>query len=52
MTLYKPPTAHSNSIVRPACTRCGTATLLFGIEPADRPGYETTDFRMPQLQTY
>ena len=32
MTLYKPPTAHSNSIVRPACTRCGTATLLFGIE--------------------
>ena len=36
MTLYKPATAHSNSIVRPACTKCGTATLLFGIE-AGRP---------------
>ena len=50
MTLYKPATAHSDSIVRPACTKCGTATLLFGIEAADRPGYELLTFECPNCK--
>ena len=37
MTRHQPATAHSNSIERPDCSRCGTAMLLFGIE-AESPG--------------
>ena len=39
MTTYPPATAHSDSINRPACPKCGTAMLLFGIE-AESPGHE------------
>jgi hypothetical protein len=39
MTTYQPATPHSDSIVRPACSKCGTATRLFGIY-ADAPGLE------------
>ena len=28
MILYKPATAHSNSIVRPACTKCGDNAVV------------------------
>ena len=49
MTLYKPATDHSNSIVRPNCSKCGTATLLFGIE-SDRPGYELLTFECPNCK--
>ena len=50
MTLYKPATAHSNSVVRPKCTKCGTATLLFGIEAAARSGYEVHTFECPKCK--
>ena len=50
MTHYKPATTHSNSIVRPNCTRCGTATLLFGIEAAARSGYEVHTFECPKCK--
>ena len=49
MTLYK-PAAHSNSIVRPNCTKCGIATLVFGIESADRPGYDLHTFECPNCK--
>jgi hypothetical protein len=52
MTLYRPATVHSNSIVRPSCTKCGTATLLFGIESADRPGYELLTFECPNCKHF
>ncbi len=47
MTMYKPATPHSNSIKRPACSKCGTAMLLFGIE-ADSPGHELLSFECPK----
>jgi hypothetical protein len=50
MTIFKPATPHSNSIVRPNCTKCGTATFLFGIEAADRPGYELQTFVRPKCE--
>jgi ribosomal protein S27AE len=46
MTTYQPATPHSDSIVRPACSKCGTATRLFGIE-ADAPGLELLSFECP-----
>ena len=50
MSLYKPATAHSNSLVRPKCTKCGTATLLFGIDAAARAGYEVHTFECPKCK--
>jgi len=47
MTHYQPATPHSNSISRPNCSKCGTATLLFGIE-AEKPGYELWSFDCPK----
>jgi hypothetical protein len=41
--VFEPATVHSNAIVRPVCSVCGTATLLVGIEP-ERPGYELRTF--------
>ena len=49
MTKYQPATAHSNSIKRPACSKCGTAMLLFGIE-AESPGHELLSFECPNCQ--
>ena len=37
--LFAPATAHPDSIARPSCSECGTATFLVGIE-SERPGYE------------
>ena len=47
MTNYQPATPHSNSIARPNCSKCGTATLLFGIEP-DKPDHELWSFDCPR----
>ncbi len=49
MTIYRPATPHSDSIKRPLCSKCGTATLLFGIE-VERPGYELHSFECPKCQ--
>ena len=37
MTKYQPRTLHSDFIKRPYCTKCGTQTRLFGLEP-EKPG--------------
>ena len=49
MTAYQPATPRSDSIIRPACAKCGTKTRLFGIE-AERPGYELWSFECPKCQ--
>ncbi len=49
MTAYQPAMPHSDSIKRPACSKCGTATVLFGIEP-DSPGLELLSFECPKCQ--
>ena len=41
---------HSDSIVRPSCFECGTATQLVGIE-AERPGYELHTFQ-PSVRAF
>ena len=46
-----PATSHSDSIARPGCSECGTATFLVGIEP-ERPGYETHTFQCPQCEHF
>ena len=47
MTIYQPATPHSDSIERPNCSECGTAMLLFGIEP-ESPGNELRSFECPK----
>ncbi len=47
MILYHPTTPDSDSIERPNCCTCGTATILFGIE-TERPGYELRTFVCPR----
>jgi len=49
MTVYQPATAHSASIERPDCPKCGTKMRLFGIEP-ERPGYELHSFECPKCR--
>jgi hypothetical protein len=44
-------TLHSDSIVRPHCSECGTATLLVGIEP-ERPGYDLHTFECPDCEHF
>jgi hypothetical protein len=46
MILHQPAILHCNSIKRPDCSECGTATLLYGIEE-ERPGYELCTFVCP-----
>jgi predicted RNA-binding Zn-ribbon protein involved in translation (DUF1610 family) len=46
MTTYQPATAHSKSIKRHACPKCGMAMRLFGIEN-EKPGYELHSFECP-----
>jgi len=47
MTTYQPATAASNALVRPPCTKCGTPTLLMGIE-SDKPGFDLNTFECPK----
>jgi RNase P subunit RPR2 len=49
MTTCQPATAHSDSIKRPTCSKCGMAMLLFGIE-AESPGHELLSFECPNCQ--
>ena len=51
ITVFAPATAHSDSIVRPNCSECGTATLLIGIEP-QRPGYDLHTFQCPACDNF
>ena len=44
-------TPHSDCIVRPSCSECGTATFLVGIEP-ERPGYELLTFQCPKCENF
>ena len=46
MTRYQPATPATDAIVRPACTKCGTKTLLVGIE-SEKPGYDLNTFECP-----
>jgi hypothetical protein len=48
MTTYQPRTLHSDSIVRPPCSKCGTKTRLYGIEPdVTDPKHELLTFVCP-----
>ena len=51
---FAPATA-SDAIVCPLCSKCGTATILVGIEPdldPDRPGYDLYTFQCPKCQNF
>ena len=50
MILYQPAIRHSDSMNRPTCSKCGSATQLFGIEAAGRPGYELLTFVCPECE--
>ena len=50
MILYQPATLHSDSIERPNCSECGSTTDLFGIEAAERSGYELLTFVCPKCE--
>jgi predicted nucleic-acid-binding Zn-ribbon protein len=47
MTKYQPATAATDALVRPPCTKCGTRTLLVGIE-AEKPGFDLNTFECPK----
>ena len=49
--IFAPATPYSDSIERPGCAKCGTATLLVGLEP-ERPGYELHTFQCPNCEHY
>jgi hypothetical protein len=49
--IFAPATPHSDSIARPTCSQCGTATLLVGIEP-ERPGYDLHTFQCPDCEHF
>jgi hypothetical protein len=53
MTEYQPATPASNALIRPPCTKCGSPTLLIGIE-LEKPGYDLNTFecqRCGQFET-
>jgi hypothetical protein len=50
MILYQPAITHTDSIERPNCSECGSTTHLFGIEAADRFGYELLTFVCPKCE--
>ena len=49
--VFGPASAHSEAVVRPVCSVCGTATLLVGIE-SERPGYELRTFECPTCRHF
>ena len=57
---FAPATPHSDSLLRPICSHCGTATFLVGIETATltvgkgpaRPGYELHTFQCPKCEHF
>jgi len=44
-------TSYSDSLLRPTCFKCGTTTVLVGIEPK-RPGYELYTFQCPNCEHF
>jgi hypothetical protein len=46
MTIFQPATPYSNSIERPACSKCGTQMMLARIEP-DKPDHDKRTFECP-----
>ena len=51
--VFEPATAHSDAVVRPVCSVCGTATLLVGIESEpERRGYELRTFECPTCRHF
>ena len=50
MILYQPATVHTDSIGHRNCSECGSTTHLFGIEAADRSGYELLSFVCPKCE--
>jgi hypothetical protein len=50
MILYQPAITHTDSIGHPNCSECGSTTYLFGIEAADRSGYELLSFVCPKCE--
>jgi hypothetical protein len=50
MILYQPAPSHSDYVERPNCSVCGSTTHLFGIEAADRSGYELLSFVCPKCE--
>jgi hypothetical protein len=49
--IFAPTTAYSDSLARPICSKCGTATILVGLEP-ERPGYELQTFQCPNCEHF
>jgi len=49
--IFAPATAHSDVIVRPSCSQCGTTTVLVGIE-SERPGYDLRTFQCPKCEHF
>ena len=52
---FAPAAAYSDAIVRPLCSKCGTATILVGIEPdldPDRPDYDLHTFQCPKCDHF
>lgn len=48
---FAPATPYSDSLERPKCSECGTATELVGIE-SDQPGYELHTFQCPDCEHF
>jgi len=48
MTTYQPATLHSDAIMRPFCSKCGTTMRLSAIEAAEKPGHELRTFECPK----
>jgi hypothetical protein len=46
VTIYRPATPYSDSILRPACPKCGATMLLSHIEPV-KPDYDKRTFVCP-----
>jgi hypothetical protein len=49
VTALPPDIPHSDSIVPPHCSKCGTSTRLFGIEP-ETAGLELLSFECPNCR--
>ena len=57
---FTPATRHTDSLIRPICSRCGTVTVLVGIETATltvgagspRSGYELHTFQCSKCEHF
>ena len=49
--VFAPATSYSDSIARPGCSECGTATFLVGIK-SERPGYALITFECPKCEHF